>query len=68
MLQRYISRGEPEPALCFLRGQLATALRALRADAFYGAVLPPSDCDEAVLWCKTWVAGAALKLHDAGLG
>ena len=37
MLQQYNNRGEPDAVLYFLRRELHQSLRALRADAFYGA-------------------------------
>ena len=70
MLQQYMNRGESNVVLGFLRRELRQALLALQADAFYGAVLPPEDCDEeeALFWCRTWVTGMATRLRELGLG
>ena len=70
MLQQYINRGESDVVLGFLRRELHQALTALQADAFYGAVLPPDECDEeeALFWCRAWVTGMAIRLREVGLG
>jgi len=70
MLQQYHNRGETDVVLGFLRKELRQALLALQADAFYGAVLPPEDCDEeeALFWCRVWVTGMASRLREVGLG